>query len=113
MQTNFKKNSLPTKVGLTDQPNTQIDHSICLQALDSQSKTNTQTNYTNDNKAPKKVQFETKLDQCQRIKPILQQPSFFIAPYRTIPLEPLPIPPVPKWKHAYTHITSRVDSHRK
>jgi hypothetical protein len=110
MQTNFKKNSLPTKVGLTDQPNTQIDKSICLQALDLQSKANTQTN---DNKSPKKVHFETKLHQCQLIKPILQQPSFFIGPYRTIPLKPLPIPPVSKWNHVYTHITSRVDSHRK
>jgi hypothetical protein len=90
MQTNFKKNSLPTKVGLIDQPNTQID-----------------------NKAPKKVHFETKLNQCQILKPILQQPSFFIAPYRTIPLNPLPILPVPKWKHAYMHITSKVDSYRK
>jgi len=68
---------------------------------------NMQTNYTNDNKVPKKVHFEVKHT------PVLQQPSFFIAPYRTFPLNPLPIPPVPKWKHAYMHVTSRVNSYRK
>jgi hypothetical protein len=42
----------------------------------------------------------------------LQQPPFFVAVYRSYPLDPLPIPPLPTWKNPYTHVKSKVNSYR-
>lgn len=103
MQTSFEETSFPTKVGPKDQPNTQIDKSICLQALDYKSKANMQT------KPTKHVHFSIPQPKLQLQ---LQQPSFFIAPYRTIPLEPLPILPVQKWNNPYSHVQAKVGSYR-
>ena len=42
----------------------------------------------------------------------LQQPPFFVAVYRSHPLDPLPILPPPTWKNAYSHVKSKVNSFR-
>jgi len=42
----------------------------------------------------------------------IQQPPFFVAVYRSYPLDPLPILPPPTWKNPYSHVKSKVNSIR-
>lgn len=86
--TNLEEISLAMKVAQkSEQPNTLI----------SPSGTNTPT-------SPK---------QTKNVHEPLNHPPIHVAVYRTIPLEPLPILPIPKWKNKYKTVKARVDSYRK
>lgn len=41
----------------------------------------------------------------------ITQPPFVIGVYRTFPLEPLELLPIPKWNNPYAHVKSRVKSY--
>jgi hypothetical protein len=41
----------------------------------------------------------------------ITQPTFIIGVYRTFPLKPLELLPIPKWNNPYAHIKSKVKSY--
>jgi len=104
--TNLEEISLAMKVAqISEQPNTLISPSgtNSLQGTSSDVP-NTQTN-TKTNTQPSK-------NHTMPSQP-LNHPPIRVAVYRTIPLEPLPILPILKWKNPYKTVKARVNSYRK
>jgi len=110
-------NSLQGLSFKNDNPNTPTDTSVGLRGTSSDVP-NTLTSEQPELVLLKRITTINKtLDTTPRshkksIPKSIQQPPFFVAVYRTQPLDPLPLPPLPTWKNPYSHIHARVDCHR-
>ena len=108
-QTSLGETSFPMKVGqVPDQPNTQTDAptNIIIHELKPEL-----TLLRRIETITKQMDTTPRNHKKVQAKP-LQQPPFFVAVYRSYPLDPLPILPPPTWKNSYTHVKSKVNSIR-